>query len=90
MALHANGDGGRELTEQLSVRRMFTRSGEATSVPKTPAPAGAMDTGHRLPDRRTTRSMFDGNARLNLATLVTTRWSPRPSTADGGGPSTRT
>src|SRR3954452_22930341 len=71
MSVHSTRrHGGSELTEQLSVHPMFTRSGEATSVPK-----------HRLPDRAMDPDtayqivhdhlMLDGNSRLNLATFVT-------------------
>jgi glutamate decarboxylase len=76
MSVHsARRQGGSELTEQLSVHPMFTRSGEAASVPK-----------HRLPDRAMDPAtayqivhdhlMLDGNARLNLATFVTTWMEP--------------
>src|SRR4051794_746696 len=76
MSVHsARRHGGSELTEQLSVHPMFTRSGEAASVPK-----------HRLPDRSMDPAtayqivhddlMLDTNARLNLATFVTTWMEP--------------
>ena len=76
MSVHSTRrHGGSELTEQLSVHPMFTRSGEAASVPK-----------HRLPDRAMDPAtayqivhdhlMLDGNARLNLATFVTTWMEP--------------
>ena len=75
MALHVHGGDGRELTEQLSVRPMFSRSGEATSVPKHRLPAGAMDpsTAYQIVHDHL---MLDGNARLNLATFVTTWMEP--------------
>ena len=75
MALHVHGGVGRELTEQLSVHPMFTRSGEATSVPKHRLPAGAMDpaTAYQIVHDHL---MLDGNARLNLATFVTTWMEP--------------
>ena len=75
MALHVHGSVGRELTEQLSVHPMFTRSGEATSVPKHRLPAGAMDpaTAYQIVHDHL---MLDGNARLNLATFVTTWMEP--------------
>ena len=75
MALHVRGSVGRELTEQLSVHPMFTRSGEATSVPKHRLPAGAMDpaTAYQIVHDHL---MLDGNARLNLATFVTTWMEP--------------
>ena len=75
MALHVHGSDGRELTEQLSVRPMFSRSGEATSVPKHRLPAGAMDptTAYQIVHDHL---MLDGNARLNLATFVTTWMEP--------------
>ncbi|MBL8924743.1 MAG: glutamate decarboxylase [Pseudonocardia sp.] len=75
MALHVHGSVGRELTEQLSIHPMFTRSGEATSVPKHRLPAGAMDpdTAYQIVHDHL---MLDGNARLNLATFVTTWMEP--------------
>ena len=75
MALHLNSDGGRELTDQLSVHPMFSRSGEATTVPKHRLPAGAMDpaTAYQIVHDHL---MLDGNARLNLATFVTTWMEP--------------
>jgi glutamate decarboxylase len=75
MALHVHSSDGRELTEQLSVRPMFSRSGEATSVPKHRLPAGAMDptTAYQIVHDHL---MLDGNARLNLATFVTTWMEP--------------
>ena len=75
MALYVHGDGGRELTDQLSVHPMFSRSGEATSVPKHRLPAGAMDpaTAYQIVHDHL---MLDGNARLNLATFVTTWMEP--------------
>ena len=75
MALHVHGSDGRELTEQLSVRPMFSRSGEAMSVPKHRLPAGAMDptTAYQIVHDHL---MLDGNARLNLATFVTTWMEP--------------
>ena len=75
MALHVHGGVGREPTEQLSVHPMFTRSGEATSVPKHSLPAGSMDpaTAYQIVHDHL---MLDGNARLNLATFVTTWMEP--------------
>ena len=66
---------GGELTEQLSVHPMFCRSGEATSVPKHRVPDGAMDpaTAYQIVHDHL---MLDGNARLNLATFVTTWMEP--------------
>ena len=66
---------GGELTEQLSVHPMFCRSGEATSVPKHRLPDGAMDpaTAYQIVHDHL---MLDGNARLNLATFVTTWMEP--------------
>jgi glutamate decarboxylase len=76
MALHGTRRHvGGELTEQLSVHPMFTRSGEATSVPKHRLPDGAMDpsTAYQIVHDHL---MLDGNARLNLATFVTTWMEP--------------
>jgi glutamate decarboxylase len=76
MALHGTRrHAGAELTEQLSVHPMFTRSGEATSVPKHRLPAGAMApaTAYQIVHDHL---MLDRNARLNLATFVTTWMEP--------------
>ena len=76
MALHGTRrhvDG--ELTKQVSVHPMFCRSGEATSVPRHRLPDGAMDpaTAYQIVHDHL---MLDGNARLNLATFVTTWMEP--------------
>src|SRR3954452_3572997 len=65
-----------EVGGSLAVNPMFARAGEATSVPK-----------HHLPDRPMDPTtayqivhdhlMLDGNARLNLATFVTTWMEPQ-------------
>ena len=79
MALHSYGTGrsdGHELTEQLSVNPMFARPGETTSVPKHRLPAGSMSpaTAYQIVHDEL---MLDGNARLNLATFVTTWMEPQ-------------
>ena len=78
MALHSYGTGrsdGHELTEQLSVNPLFARPGETTSVPKHRLPAGSMSpaTAYQIVHDHL---MLDGNARLNLATFVTTWMEP--------------
>src|SRR5215210_7208107 len=76
MALHTKVD-GKELDGQyLSVSPLFAPDGESTTVPK-----------HRMPDRPMAAEMayeiihdelmLDGNARLNLATFVTTWMEPQ-------------
>ena len=76
MALHTKVD-GKELDGQyLSVSPLFAPDGESTTVPK-----------HRMPDRPIAADMayeiihdelmLDGNARLNLATFVTTWMEPQ-------------
>jgi glutamate decarboxylase len=54
---------------------MFARHGEATSVPKHRLPDGPMDpaTAYQVVHDHL---MLDGNARLNLATFVTTWMEP--------------
>ncbi|HEY2203107.1 MAG TPA: glutamate decarboxylase [Pseudonocardia sp.] len=54
---------------------MFTRHGEATSVPKHRLPDGPMDPGTAYQVVHD-HLMLDGNARLNLATFVTTWMEP--------------
>src|SRR3954453_1411098 len=76
MSVHSTRrHGGSELTEQLSVHPMFTRSGEAASVPKHRLSDSAMDpaTAYQIVHDHL---MLDGNARLNLATFVTTWMEP--------------
>jgi glutamate decarboxylase len=80
MALHRHRrrtrrDDGQELTEQLTVNPMFTRAGEAMTVPKHGLPDGPMNpsTAYQIVHDHL---MLDGNARLNLATFVTTWMEP--------------
>jgi glutamate decarboxylase len=80
MALHwhrhrARRNDGDELAEQLTVNPLFTRSGETTSVPKHGLPDGPMNpsTAYQIVHDHL---MLDGNARLNLATFVTTWMEP--------------
>src|SRR5215213_8721470 len=73
MALHTKVDGDRSTGQRLAVDPLL--AGEVDSIPK-----------HRLPDGPMTPEMayqivhdelmFDGNARLNLATFVTTHMEP--------------
>jgi glutamate decarboxylase len=60
----------------LAVNPMFVRGGETASVPKHRLPAGPMDpeTAHQIVHDHL---MLDGNARLNLATFVTTWMEPQ-------------
>jgi glutamate decarboxylase len=76
MPLHTKVDGERRDGEYLSVSPLFAPDGEGTVVPK-----------HRMPDGPMAAEMayeiihdelmFDGNARLNLATFVTTWMEPQ-------------
>jgi glutamate decarboxylase len=74
MTLHIDGPGS-DLDATLSVNPMFVRSGEATAVPKHQLPAGPMQpaTAYQIVHDHL---MLDGNARLNLATFVTTWMEP--------------
>jgi glutamate decarboxylase len=78
MALNTHGSG--PATDQgadvrLTVNPMFTRRGEAASVPKHRLPDGPMDPGTAYQIVHD-HLMLDGNARLNLATFVTTWMEP--------------
>jgi glutamate decarboxylase len=80
MALHihrrrSRRSDGQELAEQLTVNPMFTRAGEEMSVPKHGLPDGPMNpsTAYQIVHDHL---MLDGNARLNLATFVTTWMEP--------------
>ena len=76
MALHTKVDGKGLDAQYLSVSPLFAPDGESTTVPK-----------HRMPDRPIAADMayeiihdelmLDGNARLNLATFVTTWMEPQ-------------
>jgi glutamate decarboxylase len=76
MALHTKIDGKGLDAQYLSVSPLFAPDGESTTVPK-----------HRMPDRPMAAEMayeiihdelmLDGNARLNLATFVTTWMEPQ-------------
>jgi glutamate decarboxylase len=76
MALHTKVDGEGLDAQYLSVSPLFAPDGESTTVPK-----------HRMPDRPIAADMayeiihdelmLDGNARLNLATFVTTWMEPQ-------------
>jgi glutamate decarboxylase len=71
MTLQAKVKGG-ELDEQhLSVNPLYVREGESTTLPKHRMPDGPMmpDTAYEIVHDEL---MLDGNARLNLATFVTT------------------
>jgi glutamate decarboxylase len=76
MALHTKVDGEGLDAQYLSVSPLFAPDGESTTVPK-----------HRMPDQPMAADMayeiihdelmLDGNARLNLATFVTTWMEPQ-------------
>src|SRR5918993_5881752 len=76
MALHTKVDGEGLDAQYLSVSPLFAPDGQGTTVPK-----------HRMPDgffkQKTAYEiihdelMLDGNARLNLATFVTTWMEPQ-------------
>lgn len=72
MAIH---DTTRGVDGQVSVNPMFARSGEVASVPRHRLPDGPMDpaTAYQVVHDHL---MLDGNARLNLATFVTTWMEP--------------
>ena len=74
MTLRLQGP-GTNLDAELSVNPMFARSGEAATVPKHRLPDGPMDpsTAYQIVHDHL---MLDGNARLNLATFVTTWMEP--------------
>jgi glutamate decarboxylase len=65
-----------QATEDIEVMPQFTQGGETTSVPRTRLPDGELppDTAYQLVHDEL---MLDGNARLNLATFVTTWMEPR-------------
>lgn len=78
MTLHSDATStGREddVAGRLSVNPMFARAGETTSVPRHRLPDGPMDpmTAYQIVHDHL---MLDGNARLNLATFVTTWMEP--------------
>ena len=76
MALHTKVTGEGPDGQYLSISPLFAREGESTTVPK-----------HRMPDGPMSPEMayeiihdelmLDGNARLNLATFVTTWMEPQ-------------
>src|SRR5215212_7669636 len=82
MALHTKVDGEGLDAQYLSVSPLFAPHGESTTVPK-----------HRMPDQPMAAEMayeiihdelmLDGNARLNLATFVTTWMGAAGREADG-------
>ncbi len=78
MTTHTYRPGARTGTAvdgRLSVNPMFTRHGESVSVPKHRLPEGPMDPGTAYQVVHD-HLMLDGNARLNLATFVTTWMEP--------------
>ena len=85
MPLHQNGPPG----DDLQLRPEFARAGETSTVPRSRLPDGelAPDTAYQLVHDEL---MLDGNARLNLATFVTTWMEPEARAADRRVRSTRT
>jgi glutamate decarboxylase len=75
MALHTKIDGEELHGEYLSVSPLFAPDGDGASVPKHRLPDGPMapDTAYEIIHDEL---MLDGNARLNLATFVTTWMEP--------------
>jgi glutamate decarboxylase len=78
MPLHRNGPPG----DDLQLRPEFARPGETSTVPRTRIPDGELepDTAYQLVHDEL---MLDGNARLNLATFVTTWMEPQARTLIG-------
>src|SRR5215203_2743524 len=76
MALHTKIDGKGFDAQYLSVSPLFAPDGESTTVPKHSMPDGPM-----IPEMAYEiihdELMLDGNARLNLATFVTTWMEPQ-------------
>jgi len=75
VALHRKDKRGGVEERMLSVNPLYARGGESTEVPRFRLPDGPM-----LPDTASQivrdELMLDGNARLNLATFVTTWMEP--------------
>jgi glutamate decarboxylase len=71
MTLHAKVKGDELDRQHLSVNPLYVREGESTALPKHRMPDGPMmpDTAYEIVHDEL---MLDGNARLNLATFVTT------------------
>ncbi|MDP9075212.1 MAG: glutamate decarboxylase [Actinomycetota bacterium] len=74
MALHAYRS-GEDAEDELSIRPQFTQFGEVGPLPRLRLPPGGMpaDTAYQVVHDEL---LLDGNARLNLATFVTT-WMER-------------
>ena len=74
MPLHHHS--AQERQDELQIRPQFAQPGETTSVPRLRLPEGELspDTAYQLVHDEL---MLDGNARLNLATFVTTWMEPR-------------
>ena len=79
MALHSPLDASAGGEARLSVSPMFGRDGERFEVPKHHMPVESMlpDTAYQIVHDHL---MLDGNARLNLATFVTTWMEPQAGT----------
>jgi glutamate decarboxylase len=75
MALHHQADNER-LDETVSISPQFARHGETTAVPRFRMPDGGMDPSTAF-EVVHDELMLDGNARLNLATFVTTWMEPQ-------------
>ncbi|MDQ1632247.1 MAG: glutamate decarboxylase [Frankiaceae bacterium] len=76
MALHTHVAEAERPDARLSISPMFSRNGERVDVPKHRLPADSMlpDTAYQMVHDHL---MLDGNARLNLATFVTTWMEPQ-------------
>ena len=76
MPLHTHEPAG--ATDQLDVRPQFTQLGEVSEIPKLRLARRGMpqSTAYQIVHDEL---LLDGNARLNLATFVTTWMDPRPS-----------
>src|ERR1700709_2519664 len=76
MPLHTHLAEAERTDDRLSVSPMFSRDGERIDVPKHRLAADSMlpDTAYQMVHDHL---MLDGNARLNLATFVTTWMEPQ-------------
>jgi glutamate decarboxylase len=76
MALHTKVDGEGPAAQDISVNPHFAPDGDGAFVPKHRLPDGPMapDMAYEIVHDEL---MLDGNARLNLATFVTTHMEPQ-------------
>src|SRR6185503_9356183 len=75
MAVHNGARAKARADDRLEIRPQFARPGESTEVPRFDIPDGEMspETAYQIIHDEL---MLDGNARLNLATFVTTWMEP--------------